>query len=333
MGGHRRVRPPDVLAGVLFPQRERVGVRQAVGNITVELVVGRGLVGQDIRRDAAPHELGQDIGGVAQQGDREGLPFLHGRVGQAQGLVEVVGHRVDVARLEPALDPVRIDLDHDGHAVVHGHGQRLGPAHAAEPGRQRQLALERAAEMFPAHGRERLVRALQDALRADIDPAAGRHLAVHGEAQRFEPPELVPVGPVRHDHGVGDEDPGRLGVGLEHGHRFARLDDEGLVVLELLQAGHDGPVGLPVAGRFAGAAVDDELGRLLGHLRVQVVHEHPQGAFLRPALGQQAGTPGGPDVQDGLVAACFRHFLSPLRGFEQRIYHSPARLSKIKKND
>jgi hypothetical protein len=38
---------------------------------------------------------------------------------------------------------------------------------------------------------ERLVSALQDVLRGDVDPASGSHLAVHGEAQFFERAELI----------------------------------------------------------------------------------------------------------------------------------------------
>ncbi|MCK7518367.1 MAG: hypothetical protein MZV64_11930 [Ignavibacteriales bacterium] len=32
---------------------------------------------------------------------------------------------------------------------------------------------------------------------------------------------------------------------------------------------------------------------LLGHLGVEVVHQHPQRRFLGPALGRQCGTPSG----------------------------------------
>jgi hypothetical protein len=118
-----------------------------VGHVSVELVVGRGLVGQDVRRDPPADELGKDIGGVAEQGDRQRLLPLHRLVGQAQGLVEARGHRVDVLRVEPPLDPAGVDLDDDGHAVVHGHGQGLGPAHPAQAGGQGQRPLECAPEM------------------------------------------------------------------------------------------------------------------------------------------------------------------------------------------
>ena len=44
---------------------------------------------------------------------------------------------------------------------------------------------------------ERLVRALQDALRADVDPRAGRHLAVHRQALRAPARGTPPRSPTR----------------------------------------------------------------------------------------------------------------------------------------
>jgi hypothetical protein len=59
----------------------------------------------------------------------ERLSLFHGRPGKLQRFVEAVGHDVDVLRVEASPDPVRIGLDDDGYALVHGDGQRLGPAH------------------------------------------------------------------------------------------------------------------------------------------------------------------------------------------------------------
>ncbi len=131
----------------------------------------------------------------------------------------------------------------------------------------------------PAAG-EGLVGALQDALRADVDPRAGRHLAVHGETQRVQAAELVPVVPVAHEVGVGDEHARRPLVGLEHADRLARLHQQRLVVLEALEGGDDGVEGLPVARRLARPTVDDQVLGTLGDLRVEVVHQHAHRAPL-----------------------------------------------------
>ena len=77
----------------------------------------------------------------------------------------------------------RIDVDAQRHAVVHRDRQRLGAAHAAEAGGERDRAGQRAAEAAPADLGEALVGALEDPLGADVDPRAGRHLAVHRQAQ------------------------------------------------------------------------------------------------------------------------------------------------------
>ena len=51
----------------------------------------------------------------------------------------------------------------------------------------------------------------------------------------------------------------------------------------------------PAAGGPAGAAVDDELVGTLGHLGIEVVHQHPQGGLLRPALTAEVGAARGAD--------------------------------------
>src|SRR6202022_5017208 len=53
--------------------------------------------------------------------------------------------------------------------------------------------------------------------------------------------------------------------------------------------------GWPVAGRLAGAAVDDEVFRALGDLRVEIVAEHPQRRLLLPASGTELGAAGRSD--------------------------------------
>ncbi len=199
-------------------------------------------------------------------------------------LVEVVGHLVDVAGGVAPLGAGRVDLDGQAGALVHGHRQRLGAAHAAQAGGQRDRALEAAVEVLARGLGEGLVGALDDPLGGDVDPGAGRHLAVHGQAGALQLAELLPGRPVGDEVGVGDQDPRRVLRGAEDADRLAGLDEEGLVVLQALELGDDGVEGLPAARRPPGAAVDDEVVRVLGDLRVEVVHEHPERGFLLPAL-------------------------------------------------
>src|SRR5262245_27092536 len=90
------------------------------------------------------------------------------------------------------------------------------PAMPPTPGARGQepLSFTIAAIMLAAHFGEGFVSALNDALRSDIDPRAGRHLAVHHQALFIELVEIIPIAPVRHEIGIGDEHAGRILVGL-----------------------------------------------------------------------------------------------------------------------
>ena len=99
----------------------------------------------------------------------------------------------------------------------------------------------------------------------------------------------------RHQVGVGEQHPGRPLVRPEDADRPARLHQHRLVVLERGQRPDQRVVARPVAGGLAGAAVDDQVLRALGDVRVQVVLQHPHRGLLRPALRGDRRAPGGPD--------------------------------------
>ena len=123
------------------------------------------------------------------------------------------------------------------------------PPMPPEPAGHHQPPRERAAEVLPGALGEGLVGALQDPLGADVDPRPGGHLAVHREAQRLEPAELVPGRPARHQVRVGDQHPRRLVVRAEDADRLAALHQQRLVVLQPAQRGDDPLVGTPSCGR------------------------------------------------------------------------------------
>ena len=60
-------------------------------------------------------------------------------------------------------------------------------------------------------------------------------------------------------------------------------------------------VARPVAGRLAGAAVDDELLGMLGHLGVEVVLQHAQRCLGLPAAGGQRAAAGCADLGHGPI--------------------------------
>ena len=124
-----------------------------------------------------------------------------------------------------------------------------------------------AAEPLLGDGGEGLVGALDDALGADVDPGAGGHLAVHGQAELLQPAELRPGRPVADQVGVGQDHPRRPLVGAHHADRPAGLDQHGLVRLQRGQGADHRVEGAPVPRGPAGAAVDDEVVGPLGVLR------------------------------------------------------------------
>ena len=77
--------------------------------------------------------------------------------------------------------------------------------------------------------------------------------------------------------------------------RLSRLDEKRLIGAEPLQGRDDRVEALPVARRLAGPAVDDEVLRLLGHVRIEVVLEHPEGGFLDPSPAAERRARRGAD--------------------------------------
>ncbi len=209
--------------------------------------------------------------------------------------------------LDAPLDPGVVALDTDADPVVHRHGEGLSASHPAEARREGdgagQTALAGCCPGAPAtstlagelgrDGGEGLEGPLQDALRTDVDPGAGRHLPVHRQPELLEPTELVPARPVPHEVRVGDEHARSPLVCPHDSDRTATLDEQCLVHSQVCQRAHDRVVRRPVPGCLARAAVDDELFRVLGHLRVEVVHEHAHRRLGLPRPCCQVRTAGG----------------------------------------
>ncbi len=263
----------------------------------------RGLVGDDVDRDAAAQQLGQHGRAVARQPDRQRLPGGLRRQAQPQRVAEPVGHDVQVPGLDPPREPCRVHVDDQAHAVVQRDGQRLRAAHPAAPAGHGQRPGEGTAEPPRRHRRERLVGALQDALGADVDPGPGGHLPVHGQPGCLKPAELRPVRPVADQVRVGDEHAGRPLVGADHPDGLARLDQHGLVTAQLGQRPHHGVERGPRPRGPPGAAVDDEVIGPLGDLGVEVVHQHAQGGLGLPGPGGEGSAARGADGS-GTFHAC-----------------------------
>ena len=100
---------------------------------------------------------------------------------------------------------------------------------------------------------------------------------------------MLPGRPLADEVRIRDQHSGRPLVGAHDADGLARLDQEGFVVSEPTQLADDGVERGPAARRAPGAAVHDESIRVLGDLRIEVVHEHPERRLLAPAATAQLG--------------------------------------------
>jgi hypothetical protein len=176
--------------------------------------------------------IGQRFGAVGDQADGLGLAGIDGLAQDSERFIETVRHGVAVAGVDPLADAGRVHVDAKKSRAVHSGGQGLGAAHAAQSAGDHQASGQRSAEVLAGGGGERFVSPLQDALRADVDPASCGHLAVHGEAELFEGAELLPIGPVADEVGVSDEDARGFLVGAKDADRTAGLHQQRFVVGE-----------------------------------------------------------------------------------------------------
>ena len=238
-------------------------------------------------RSTIPRE---QIAGVRHDADRDRLARVARRQRAIDRGIDLLDQLVAVAVLDAPGDPVAVDLRRQHHALVHRRGQRLRAAHAAEPAGDDQLSLQRRRSVvLPRRLGERLVRALQDPLRPDVDPAARRHLAEHDQPLGLQPTELLPRRPVGDEVAVRDEDARRVLVRPEHADRLAGLDQQRLVGRQRSQRAQDrverldGPRGLP------GTAVHDQPLGVFRHLRIEVVLQHPVGGLDLPRRTAQLG--------------------------------------------
>ena len=150
------------------------------------------------KRSPAVGPGGLDLGGVADQRDRDGLAAPRrprepsraprqdrgsdDRRSRCRGVAGRGPGSTSIARQTPSF-------------IVTARG--CAPPIPPRPAVSVTVPRERAAEVLPRRLGERLVRALQDPLGPDVDPGAGGHLAVHHQTRPLELAEVVPGRPAR----------------------------------------------------------------------------------------------------------------------------------------
>ncbi len=106
---------------------------------------------------------------------------------------------------------------------------------------------------------------------------------------------MLPGRPVRHQVGVGDQHPRRIGMGAEHADRLARLDEQGLIALEPRERRRRSDRSSPSRARPGRCRHRPPVPPAARRRRVEIVHQHPQRCFGQPALGRQRRAGGGAD--------------------------------------
>ena len=205
----------DRLARARSQIRHRIGRAQLGGRLDVEpdrhvagqRVVRRGLVGDEVeraRRGAPAPARPRRRCRAARPRGRARRAAPRGRA-RARRRASRSPRRGSASRAAARSGTGSTSTQSIGR-VQHRPGERLRAAHPAEPGGEDRPAGEvGGAEVLLGRRREGLVRALEDPLRADVDPAPGRHLAEHRQPERLEPAELVPGRPARDEHRVRDQ--------------------------------------------------------------------------------------------------------------------------------
>ncbi|MPM57010.1 hypothetical protein SDC9_103827 [bioreactor metagenome] len=240
--------------------------------------VAGGLVAQKVNVDIFLIEVLQQIHHVAVIGDGAGSFFGHVLLRHGEGLVQARGLLTDPALGVAGHDAGHIDLGDDGDGAGNFCGLTLGAAHAAKTGGDEQAAgqilIVGNAQLQTARVEQGVERTVDNALRPDVHPAAGGHLAVVGDAQSGGAVKVLLV--IKHaDHqAVGDNAAGSALVGVEQSQRVTAHDHQRLLVGQHFQILLDETVLHPVLADLTGLAVGHQLVGVQGHVKVQVILDH-----------------------------------------------------------
>ena len=290
-----------------FPLFDRPADRQ----IAVDQIMRRGLVGDQIGLDAALlcafDQLGQNLRRIAKQADGHRFTALTVMFNQRQRVVQILRLFVQIACAQAKINAALLALDVQRHRARERRRQRLCATHTAQTGGQNPTPRPVAAKMLTPRLDKGLIRALHNALRANVNPATGGHLAVHEQSLAIQFVKMFPIRPFRHEVRVRQQHARRIGMGFEHTHRFARLHQQRFILIQIFQRRQNRVIARPVARRTTDAAVHHQMLRILRDFGVQIILNHAVCRFGQPVFTVQLRTARGADhargVQTGIVYA------------------------------
>ncbi len=185
-----------------------------------------------------------------------------------------------------------IYLCNNGHRTGNFRRLALGAAHAAQTGGNKQPAgqifLLGDTQFQPASVQQGVKGAMDNALGADIHPAAGGHLPIVGNAQCRRPIKSVQIVKQPHHQAVCDDNPRGGFVGSKQPYRVPRFHNQGLLVGKLFQIFFNQPVLHPILADLTGFPVGNQLVRIERHLKIQVVIDHHLKGFSFLYIRQSA---------------------------------------------
>ena len=153
--------------------------------------VAGGLVGEKFDLLVVIDRVLQEIHDVAVERNRHGLLLLEGFVCKAERFLGGLGDFGDPALAVSGLDAGIVDFRDNADTARNLDCLRLCAAHAAETAGHKEVACEiavrRNAEIFSACVQDGVEGAVDNALRADVHPAACGHLTVARAAHRGDP--------------------------------------------------------------------------------------------------------------------------------------------------
>ena len=218
----------QLLRAILAPVAHRLQ-RHPGGDVAVDEVVRRGLVGDDVRGHAARDQFRVNIGGIAAEADGKRLAAGAGGVNQGKRFIERRRLPLQIAVFQALGDARRVGLDDENRRARHHACERLRAAHAAETGGQNEFPGEGIVEMLAGNLHEDFKRALNDALRADVLPGASGQPAPADEAFVLQVVEDFRLRPLPDHIAVRHDDQRRVHVRFHHANRLAGLNQQGFV--------------------------------------------------------------------------------------------------------
>src|SRR5262249_45434566 len=104
-------RSPSVVLRVFSTQLQRLRQLHAVRKVSIQGVVSAGLIGQQIRDEAAAYQFRQHVSTIAHKPYRDRFLPNPGVIDDAQSIVKVIANTIAITGADPLLDAGGVDIN------------------------------------------------------------------------------------------------------------------------------------------------------------------------------------------------------------------------------